>query len=950
MKKRLVLLLLLTASTFANPVDSAYSWITQEYKDFRTYPRVTKAINLIKVGHKNEARLLLEKALTIDTNNKNAIDLLLKICIDQKDYPCIEKYSSQSKDSYGLGYFYKNQAEKYNKTHDYTNAIKFSKKALKHKLKEDDKHLLELILFEAYLKSKDYKKADKLIDREHATIYNLHKWSKVSDNLKETTYAYRLASELPNKIKYIKWQINLLLKKELYEEASKKMELLYKREPSDENKQQLLYLYDLTHQSDNIVKMYQKKLKKGCNAYALEFLLNYYKKNKTRQRILLEKHYPYTCLSKVKQKRLSLQLIEYLKKSNPKKAKRLAKNMSQKVSNSKELIALYQTSGETKKLIALYKRQLQQGCNEYALLYLLNYYKNNKSSKKDILEKNYPYSCLSQSKRTQLTLELIALFEKEDSKKVDTLLSHLEHQEIDTSSYLYLSNLESQREHYQKAIEYATAYLKLYPNHPEALKNIGYAYFKLEKKNSALHYLEKASEVNPNDYELLKNIGYLSNDLELYDKAVHYWSQYLKKEKDSKIQFELASLYYYKLHQNKKADKALSEYERFSSDFSSEYYLLRGKLAHKNSDCPATLNYYEKALNSKKSEFLHYEYVHLLQQCNKNTLALQQMQQLSDDYPHKLQYQKELAYMYEHKKEYTQAIKNFKEIATKEPDKVENHTTLAYSYKRVGERKKAIDAFKKAIDYSKNSYKTQQRTIKREITNDSKLFHFYIAQSARLNSYKEGGKSLSPVNSASYNGFGSMQLSYQPSFLPKSTTLYANIIHNHKKVKNSIQPSIGIRHKPIKDKEIYLAVEQLVKTGDETRSDTLLRASLGISGTPRRGEEFHEELYLEAAHFVKENSNILYGNYELGKVYQIDKNTNIVPYVTTGGTYSNDNQNKASVTKLDVGLGVAINISSHETHYEVGKYRNKLKLEARQKYAGNSKDKQALRLQWEFFY
>jgi hypothetical protein len=53
---------------------------------------------------------------------------------------------------------------------------------------------------------------------------------------------------------------------------------------------------------------------------------------------------------------------------------------------------------------------------------------------------------------------------------------------------------------------------------------------------------------------------------------------------------------------------------------------------------------------------------------------------------------------------------------------------------------------------------------------------------------------------------------------------------------------------------------------------------------------------------------------------------------------------------MDIGVGVAIDMLSSESDYEIGKYRNKLKLEARQKYAGNSKDKQALRLQWEFFY
>jgi tetratricopeptide (TPR) repeat protein len=303
--------------------------------------------------------------------------------------------------------------------------------------------------------------------------------------------------------------------------------------------------------------------------------------------------------------------------------------------------------------------------------------------------------------------------------------------------------------------------------------------------------------------------------------------------------------------------------------------------------------------------------------------------------------------MYDKAKNYNKAIINFKKIKDKEPKNVENYTALAYVYKKSGQKKQAIDVFKEAIDRSKNMNQEQRQNIKREITNGSKIFHFYLVQSARLNAYTQGGN-LSPVNSASYNGFGSMQLSYQPSFLPKTTTLYANIIHSHKNVKKSLQPSVGIRYKPLKDKEVYLSAEQLIKGGEASRSDTLLRASIGISSQPQ--SRTHENLYLESAYFTKSDATVLYGNYEFGKVYKTDKNINIIPYITTGATYNNDNALKKSVTKMDVGVGVAIDMSSSESDYEIGKYRNKLKLEARQKYAGNSKDKQALRLQWEFFY
>jgi len=53
---------------------------------------------------------------------------------------------------------------------------------------------------------------------------------------------------------------------------------------------------------------------------------------------------------------------------------------------------------------------------------------------------------------------------------------------------------------------------------------------------------------------------------------------------------------------------------------------------------------------------------------------------------------------------------------------------------------------------------------------------------------------------------------------------------------------------------------------------------------------------------------------------------------------------------LDIGAGIAMDILPNETKYEVASYHNRLKLEARGKYAGNAKDKNTLHLQWEFFY
>lgn len=956
MKILLIILFLFTPSLFANPVDNLYRWFDKEYKDFRTYPRLNKAYNLIKEGKERDARVLLEKILEIDNTNQGAIDMLMELCLKAKNKVCINNYLGRTK-NVDLGYFYKNKAEDAQKNKAYKKAIIYAKKSLKYDLKKEEISFVNLIILDAYLKLKEYDKADVFIKKDSLITYELLKWSKVSDNLGESDYAYRLASELPNKLEYIKWQLELLLKEKKYKEASKKMEMLYHREPTNKNKEQLLYLYDLTNQGKNIVHMYEEKLNKKCDKYALNFLLNTQKSQK-EQRKLLEKEYPYSCLAKKKRVNLSFQLLSYLEKTNPKKAKRIAKEMLPKIEpqyrqsssleNQNRLLSLYQISGQKKKMVQVYKNRLNHKCDEYALLFLLDYYKKNKKMQKKLLQKNYPYSCVRKGKRADLSLQLVNLLGKEELSKKKDILDHLNIENIKPNYYQDIAYVEASVGDYDKSIRYALADLKMDPNNTEAIKNIGFSYFKLGKKDLAVHYLLKASKLNPNDVELLKNIGYLCVDLKQNETALYYWNLYLEKRKDPEIQLEVASLYF-KAKEYNLTKKALNSYVNMTKKQDYKYFTLKAKLAYLDKNLTKALNNYDKALTLKEDKQLNYEYIHLLQKAKKNKKALRLMQKFSERYPDNLEYKKELAYMYEQQKNYPKAIEHFKDISKKEPEALSNHLALAYAYKKVGKEKEAVKTFKNAINHVKNINPEKLKRIKSEITNGSKNVNVYIAQSLRLDSHNSRGY-VSPINRAEYNGFGNIHLSYQPRFLPKNTSLFFDIAHGHDKIKESMQPSVGIRYKPIKDKDLFLSVQKMIKGGKSTRDDVLVRASLGMVTPPSKDSNIYQNFYVDAGYFSTENSAILYGNYEAGKVYKVNKNINISPYITTGGTYSNDNAQKQNVSNLDAGLGIAMSMKPDDTKYETAQFENRLKLEARQQYAGNAKDKNTIRLQWEFFY
>ncbi len=953
----IILGFLLNELLLSNPLFSAYSWIEQEYKDFRTHPRVNKAYQLTKEGKTQEARALLDKVLTIDSDNQDAVNLLVKICIKEEDESCIDRYIHRAKDV-NLGYMYLNKAQKAKESGEYDRAIEFAQQALKYKLKPDDTYFAKLSIVEAYIKEKKYREIDKIINRKELTLYELLKWSKISDNLNDSDYAYELASELPNKEEYLQWQVELLFKLKRYKEATQKVEVLYSINGSEENKKRLLYLYSLSNQNENIVDIYRAKLKDGCNQYALEYLLDYYKKNLTKKRKLLEKEYPYSCIPQPKRVILSLELIDYLKKQNPKKAREIAKEINSDVEalyhanttpiNQKRLLNFYQASGQNSKRIRVYKNILKRGCQKEALLSLLDYYRDNQAKEQEILQRYYPYSCLSKKQQTNLTLELINFAQKESQEKLRETLARVDIVSIDSSAYMNISHLYTTLKEYSKSIKYAKAYLLEYPDDPLVLKSIGYSYLKLSKKKLSSEYLSKASTLSPNDSELLKDMGYLYMELKESNLAIDSWSRYLELKKDAPIALELASLYYYEKKEYIRAEKILDKYEQSTDDYSSKYYLLKAKLAYKNGNCRVALSNYSKALEQESSEYDEYAYIHLLKECKEEDKAIKEMKKFVEKYPNRLQYRKELAYMYQREKKYPKAIENFKYIAQKEPMEPKNYTALGYAYKQVGRDDKSSDSFKKAIDMGDDKIDPKElKSIKREI-HASKRLHAYMAQSVRLDSYKSK-KSLSPINRANYDGFGSFQLSYQPRFLPKNTTLFAEVLHNHKNISKSVQPSVGIRVKPIEDKNLYISAQKMIKGGSLSRDEVLLRATMGISSSSKE-KNIYQNLYLDGGYFTKKNSIIGYGNYEIGKRYKISKNATISPYLTTGGSFNNDNEKRESVTNLDIGVGVALDIKSDETKYEDVLFINRVKLEARGEYAGNSEDKQVVKLQWEFLY
>ena len=935
---------------FANPVETFTTWLGEGYREFRTHPRIDRAYALIKQNKEDEAKKILEKVLEIDSKNSQAKEMLLEICLKRKDERCINKYLPKVKrKSSSVGYLLLYKAKEAKKNRAYKEVSEFVQKAMKYPLKTVDKAYAKELLFDSYLKQQHYLKADRLIDRTNLSTLELFKWSKVSSNFNEDNYAYALASGLPNKEKYLKWKLELLLAKKKYKKASIVAKKLYDLEPNKKSLEELLYLYKITKQYKKIIEIYKKRLAKRCDSYALLYLLEFYKKRPKQKLKLLNRNYPFSCLNNTQQLTLSQELVHLLKFKQPKRAKYIANKISRKLKSNKARLTLFQESGQRSKMRDIYLQRLDHGCNKEALTFLLEYEKRNQEGQRVLLDRAYPYECFSPKKRAELTMQLVMLSKKIEPKELESLLDGIEIDSLEKKHYLAVANFYRELKKYKKSNRYFLHYLQRYPNRTKALKSLGYNYLSLNQKDMALAYFIQASKYDQKDGELLKNIGYLCLELKQPNEALIYWKRYLQHHPDPKITLEVSRIELQR-KRNKEATIYLTKYEKFNGKPNSDYHWLKGKLAFHQKNCKEALKHYSSLHQIKQDEIIDYEYVQVLKGCNNSKKAIALLKKLSQSHPNKIRYKKELAYLYKSEKEYNRALEKFKTIRKKEPEKFANYVEIASLAEKDGASKAVvIETYKMALDKAKDIPKKKRKYLKREIAMNSKPFHFYASELGRLDGDKGKG-AFAPTPNALYDGFGFMELSFTPHFLPKKVTLFANVIHNQQHVKKSLQPSVGVRYKPLKDKELYLGVQQMIKVGEETRNETLLRASLAISDKPFEDENMYNNLYLDANYFVKNSSEVLYGNYEVGKEYHLNDHTSISPYLATGGSLTTDNTQKRALTNLDVGIGVAFRIQSAETQYEDALYTNQIKLEARQQYAGNSKDENTIRLQWEFLY
>lgn len=178
----------------------------------------------------------------------------------------------------------------------------------------------------------------------------------------------------------------------------------------------------------------------------------------------------------------------------------------------------------------------------------------------------------------------------------------------------------------------------------------------------------------------------------------------------------------------------------------------------------------------------------------------------------------------------------------------------------------------------------------------------------------------------------------------------------HTNVAPIYQPMLGmgVRWKPLRERTIFLAVEQqLPLDRHKSEADMLLRASASFFNNGKYSDEWHpvgngwfaQDLYLDTAHYVKQDYQLYTADYRVSWHHKISARQTLEPYAhvqyngTTNTPYYEDAGKRRLYrdAKLE-GIGVRLNHWFGETHYAAFPHKASVGIEYQHISAGHHRE------------
>jgi tetratricopeptide (TPR) repeat protein len=297
-----------------------------------------------------------------------------------------------------------------------------------------------------------------------------------------------------------------------------------------------------------------------------------------------------------------------------------------------------------------------------------------------------------------------------------------------------------------------------------------------------------------------------------------------------------------------------------------------------------------------------------------------------------------LAHTYKETQQGDAALRLFETAFDGDPEKVSLYKELAYLHLHQGHNNdEVVQRFRQGIDQPLNDPElTEEGTrdlerdieqMRSEVQRLTHRFDLTLYQTWRSNT-QPVRTSPSVFGEGIIPSQGGLTMAYQPPVIgfrdERILQIFGRLLWSTEPRSlnvddDSLQASLGIRYKPLKQVNAYVSAERLFKIGSEAEDNWLLRVTSGWDRGTRlaTGESFwpYSFLYGDLGYFIEHGGNLaFYGEARQGLAVKVGKAVMLTPHLVLDGRYQTLDSDLNSY--LEGGLGASLKYFFNATRYE----------------------------------
>ncbi len=536
-----------------------------------------------------------------------------------------------------------------------------------------------------------------------------------------------------------------------------------------------------------------------------------------------------------------------------------------------------------------------------------------------------------------------------------------------------LLQISLKQEDYKEAKKYSKKLIKLDPKNADEYYYTAVEYGHLNEPEKQLKYLEKAEKTDPGittnvSFSIQLAYSYLAlGNTSAAQEQLNKIPSYVQ---DPKLLLQVAELSY-NLKDKEKFEESFQRISPSSKLFTRKdqatYWFLNAEYQDAIGNPAASTQSYEIALQLDPSARMYaafgYHLMHIKEyEKAKECFLVAHMLQ-----PDNASYLSALGYVYLYLDKPEIAVEEIKLAITKNPNDVSLYESLGYAEFANHNNEAAGNAFGKALALyppatleTRDQRQAQERT-KMAFQNVDKEWNVFFSDSVRLdNSNFSPGDNETLLPYSSYSGNGGLAFYYEPTQLQNTEygslqiiggALWSNENQSLEPVWSLIQGRFGFRYQPLNKYQAYVSVQEVIGFGNQVSQDLMVDVSfgdiIGLSWDENEDYWFYHNLYASASWFFIAQQDYLVATYDFGEIFKVTPfglNSGLLPYLSLGGL-ANDQE-----TRIDGGIGLAYLIWNRNHYYDTLSIYQKIGVEIRQKFMGNTQDTHTVRAYYQVMF